>query len=558
MIPIDTDPSNATVDCLILVKRLASEPDMIARMAWRALEDFVDEAKANDFPIPKELRHPPIEMLANHGMSGAISLTSIVLATALDRGGLSCAIVDDDDLFEKYGDLATRELRRARVIAVSTTYITSRFELEEFLAQIRTAAPDIPIILGGQGLMALRLNPLTEPEPTLFDGVAAIVMGEADELIAPLVGFFSQGRPRPELPGILYKDGLSWHGSDKPASVELDHVPIPDYSLIDKCRINADRFDRSLYRPQFPSLEEGRGCVFKCRFCSYHTYSAFRRKSPQRIVDEMAAMKRQGFTGVSFVGAEFIAPIKHSRSVFEAIRDSGLNMTLWMYARLDLLSRHTDLLDLMVDAGVSDITFGMESGDESILMEMKKYYNVGEMVQGAKLAKQKGIKVTASFILGYPGETEKTISNTLDALTASNFDFVFLHPLGIVRDTPLWNLREKYGITMTESGLWSHKTMSLHQLPQHIQYVMRRLIEGTDSLFVNILRNHAPGFVNPGAVDYNQRLEEATRVLQRILLAEWTEGTTQEAKRRIWQELCVTANQLPARIIKRLSPQAAV
>ncbi|MGB0681888.1 MAG: B12-binding domain-containing radical SAM protein [Magnetovibrionaceae bacterium] len=548
------------VDCLVLVKRLASEPDMIARMIWSELESFTEDLSLTGANQPHGFDKPDaVEMQANHGMSGAISLTSIVLGTALKEAGISFAIIDDDNIFEEYRDIAVAECQAARVIALSTTYVTSRGELREFLELVREVAPDTPIILGGQGLQALTLDPFSEKDAKIFDHADVLMFGEADDIFGTLVQKVRDGESLEGLDGVMYrKDGV-WEGSKRPVSVDLEKVPIPDYSLIDEYRVNGNRLEAGVYRPTYASLEEGRGCAFKCRFCSYHVYSGFRRKSPERVVKELQAMKEAGFSSASFVGAEFLAPIKHSTKVFEAIRDSGLEMSLWPYARLDLLARHPDMIPLLAEAGIDNITFGMESGDETVLTNMKKYYRVDEMVEGAKLLKKSGISVTSSVIIGYPGETPETVKKTTRALIDGEFDYIFLHPLGIVPDTPLWHLSEEYGIHMSASGIWSHNTMSLHEIPGHVRDMVIELTEKSRGILINILRNHSVGFVQPTSEDYDERLDAVTLKIQKIISECWQKGElSQDRRDELWADLMGTANQLPKRLKAHWSETGAV
>lgn len=92
------------VDCLILVERSVFKPDIIHRMLQTSMEGFFDALAAEKAPIKPELLRPSLSYLPNYGMAGTISLTSVVLATALLGSGVSCAVLDDDDILGTYAE----------------------------------------------------------------------------------------------------------------------------------------------------------------------------------------------------------------------------------------------------------------------------------------------------------------------------------------------------------------------------------------------------------------------------------------------------------------------
>jgi len=71
------------------------------------------------------------------------------------------------------------------------------------------------------------------------------------------------------------------------------------------------------------------------------------------------------------------------------------------------------LLEKMRDAGCYQMAFGVESGNETILKKMRKEITPDQIVKAFKAARDVGIETIAYFILGYPGETEESIKETI-------------------------------------------------------------------------------------------------------------------------------------------------
>jgi len=78
----------------------------------------------------------------------------------------------------------------------------------------------------------------------------------------------------------------------------------------------------------------------------------------------------------------------------------------------------------MKEAGCRRMFFGIESGNNSILKVMKKQINVEQARKAVELTAAAGIKAGAFFILGYPGETEETILDTIRFATSLPLDYL--------------------------------------------------------------------------------------------------------------------------------------
>ncbi len=537
------------VDCLIIVERNVFKPDIIHRMLQQGMETFFDALAGDNAPVDPALLKPSLSYLPNYGMAGTISLTSVVLATALIEAGLSCAVLDDDDILGTYADKLPELIGRARVVAVSTTFIVSKQSLRNIVQTVRQAAPDTPLLLGGQGIPSLALDPLSGEDADIFGQVDAVMYGEAEDVFPRLVKDFRDGVSHlADLPGVLYRRRGRWEGSQQPVTVDLDAVAIPDWGVLEKVDINAGRLGEAL-RPSSGSLEEGRGCRFGCRFCSYHLYSAFRRKSPARIVAELKSIKALGYDTAAFVGAEFYSPAQHSAQVLEAMAQARLGINSWIYGRLDYLARHPELLEKTVAAGVSNIVFGMESGDPGILKNMGKHYDVAKMIEGTLEARRRGLTITASLIIGFPGETEATLANTARAVAGADFNYLFLHALNVVPFTPLWRLREQMGLKINKTGFWAHPTMTLAEVPAVARNIIRQTNRDSSSLFVNVKRNLAAPFLAPGE---QGDLDKLTKVVQDVLDNEWAPEPDPAKRGELWRRVQGLAGQLPDYAFKRL------
>jgi anaerobic magnesium-protoporphyrin IX monomethyl ester cyclase len=80
----------------------------------------------------------------------------------------------------------------------------------------------------------------------------------------------------------------------------------------------------------------------------------------------------------------------------------------------------------MREANCQLVSFGVESGSQKILNSMKKRTTVEQNERAIAWAKEAGISVTISVIIGYPGETMDTLEQTLDFIRRTEPDDVHM------------------------------------------------------------------------------------------------------------------------------------
>jgi anaerobic magnesium-protoporphyrin IX monomethyl ester cyclase len=68
---------------------------------------------------------------------------------------------------------------------------------------------------------------------------------------------------------------------------------------------------------------------------------------------------------------------------------------------------------VMKRAGCVRVFFGIESGNDSVLGLMKKHIKIAQAERAVHVAEAAGLKVGAFFIIGYPGESDKTVLDTV-------------------------------------------------------------------------------------------------------------------------------------------------
>jgi len=162
------------------------------------------------------------------------------------------------------------------------------------------------------------------------------------------------------------------------------------------------------------SVITSRGCPAKCVFCSSKVTMGhqFRPHSSEYVIKEIEHLiSRYNVKHIQFVDDTFTISSERIKKICEEIIRRKIDLEWHCFARVETVSE--ELLLLMKQAGCSTILFGIESGDESVLKNIKKGINLKKAEEVHRICRKIGINVLSSFIFGNPGETRETANKTI-------------------------------------------------------------------------------------------------------------------------------------------------
>ncbi len=266
----------------------------------------------------------------------------------------------------------------------------------------------------------------------------AVVVGEGEETVLRLI---DEGVSA-TLPGIAFADGDAVVVTDPAPPASLDR-PLP--------LIPADIGSQSI-RGASAYIETHRGCIGGCTFCQVPRFfgRTIRSRNIDDVVAEVKAFKERGATRLSISGG--------TGSLY-ASRDGTVNPE----AFVELLARMAEVMgprnisspDIRVDCITDEVLeairqytigwvfFGVESGSDRVLRLMGKGANVRQVEDAVAACREHGLKVAGSFIVGYPGETEKDYEKTKDLIASLCLDDVFVSSAEPIPKTPLADLVQR-------------------------------------------------------------------------------------------------------------------
>lgn len=162
-----------------------------------------------------------------------------------------------------------------------------------------------------------------------------------------------------------------------------------------------------------------RGCPYHCAFCYQPWGRKFRCHSVDFIIEALLLLKKEyDLDFVSFQDDEFMA-VKARVHEFCEKRDRFLPDLLWSCTgRVNLVDEES--VNRMKGSGCVLISYGFESGSQRILDNMNKMQKVEQMEKVVQVSRNCGMPIPASFIIGMPGEDDKSCQETLDFCIRNN------------------------------------------------------------------------------------------------------------------------------------------
>lgn len=223
---------------------------------------------------------------------------------------------------------------------------------------------------------------------------------------------------------------------------KLDDAGWLDYSMV-----KMDQYTRTVNGERSISILTSRGCPYRCNYCNsflMKAYKTVRFRSAKDVADEVLYLNQQ-FGINSFRIQDDIFSINKARLKRLADLLDPFNFSFRCFARIDNIDNET--IDYFKRIGVFHLSFGIESGSQKILDLMNKGITVNQIKEGLKLVKKHCFKCRVYLIVGYPGETEETIDETIDLIKEVKPDDISIYPLIPYPGTPLFHYPERFNIT---------------------------------------------------------------------------------------------------------------
>jgi len=292
-------------------------------------------------------------------------------------------------------------------------YLTNLLASMYMIKKIKKARPDIKIVVGG---------------PEAFnDWFESLVFGEL-KYDKKLIDYRITGEGEQELLTLLENyntfvpaNEMITFGGFR-SKLDINDLPFPDYS----------DYNLNLYQhPEGASIETSRGCVAKCSFCAETHFWKYRFRKSDRVIDEMKQqIEKYGTRRFWFVDSLANGAFTEFKNLVKDIIDEGINIRWNSYARNDGRMDAQMFKDI-AKSGCMSLSFGVESGSQKVLNDMKKKVEIWEIENNLRDGHSAGMKNHVNWVVGFPTEGPAE----------------WLHSLHVIHNTRKWIYAISPGMT---------------------------------------------------------------------------------------------------------------
>ncbi|MHB8858988.1 MAG: B12-binding domain-containing radical SAM protein [Thermoleophilia bacterium] len=284
------------------------------------------------------------------------------------------------------------------------------FALEAARA-VRGAGLKLPIIWGGY-------HPSILPEQTSRNQyVDAVVRGQGEVTLLEIANLLDQGEDFTGADGITFsRGGETFNNPGRPVA-DVNSFPRLPYEKLD----NPKQYLNNMHvGSRVINYVSSQGCPARCQFCAEPLVygRAWKAYTPERVLSDLEWLESfLGVNGIMYFDSTYFVKEKRAREISQGMIERGMKFGWAANARAPQLGKFAeDTFDLLKQSGLWAFLVGAESGSRSQLTSMQKDIEPEDILEAARVASKHGIKISYSFIVGFPGETSSEIEETWDVM----------------------------------------------------------------------------------------------------------------------------------------------
>jgi len=260
--------------------------------------------------------------------------------------------------------------------------------------------PNIKIVAGG-----IHVSAMPDQIAKRYKNIV-VVVGEGEIIFSELLSAFENGHNLDNIKGLVYwKNGKVVKTGERELNYNLDSLPHPKHEIF---------FDSEPKRI-IAHIIASRGCPFKCSFCCLHIIS--KRKHRERnindVISEIVELKNKypRLKIIQFLDDTFT--LNNNRVIDFCKKIISLNLDVDFIAMGRIKPVSEEMLYYMEKAGFKKLMFGLETGAKKLMPNTHKGITKKDAEELFYKLKKHNFLVTTVLMLGFPGENEDTVNETI-------------------------------------------------------------------------------------------------------------------------------------------------
>ena len=320
--------------------------------------------------------------------------------------------VFDSTFYSRAEQLAFIREKKPKVVAIYTNLMT-KIDVVKLIKTLKTLQYGFPkVILGGPDVSY-------NLENYLNTGADFLIIGEGEETTYELYQSIIHGSDISKIDGIAYLDNDAVvKNQPRTKFRELDELPLPNREAIPNQKY-LDTWKKN-HGESSMTISTQRGCPYTCKWCSTAVYGqSYRRRPPHLVAAEMKMLKEKyNPDAIWFVDDVFTISHKWLTAFHEEVVKQKAQIRFECITRAERLNE--EILRLLKEAGCFRIWIGAESGSQKVIDLMDRRVDVNHVKKMIQDTNALGIETGTFVMVGYPGEEEGDILETIQYLKEAN------------------------------------------------------------------------------------------------------------------------------------------
>ncbi|MFX0211839.1 MAG: B12-binding domain-containing radical SAM protein [Candidatus Hodarchaeota archaeon] len=342
-----------------------------------------------------------------HNPSYIYPMVPASAATLLDKNNFKVIWADaiaGKQSWTQFIKLVEREKPDIMVIETKTPVVKQHWNIVQYLGQIDE---DTKFILVGDHVTARPKESMERCERLDY----VITGGDFDVGLLQLARCLRDGDKMPK--GIWFrKNGVIENSGHFELVTKLDDLPFIDRDLTKWWLYGEKQYKRA----PFTYTMAGRDCPWhRCTFCSWTTlYPQYRVRSPENLLNEIGILIDKYSVREIFDDTGTFPSGKWLESFCKGMIERGYNEDIIFACNFRFDYLKPNRAKLMKKAGFRLMKLGLESANQKTLDRLNKGTNVYHIIDGCKIAREAGLEVHLTIMVGYPWETRNDAIRTLE------------------------------------------------------------------------------------------------------------------------------------------------